>query len=397
LLILPVLTLVLALALFAAQLGETHTTLQTNADAAALAAVQVLVDDEALSGRPDILRRLIEQAGAAARHYAQVNVVGDDGVEILPNPDNNAYGDIVFGSFERPRDKRFVKADFMEKQGEFLRLINTVRITAARTRDRGNPARLIGGPFLSLRETDLVATATATLDRDVIGFRPVFDQPLPLMPLALLSDPAGVNEDSWEYQIEKRGGHDQWRFETVEGGRKPVPGADGLFEMDVQLGSAGGGRTNACLLQLGVHDRESLEQQVRNGVRPEQLAIFGGELVLARDNTLVVPGNPWGSPTRGTPAHARLCASLEQVCRRGEARIWPLFRGLDDRTGRPVLSGFVAARLVQVEGDQEGSQGLSFVLQPCMLSCAAAVTDSSRRDDTSKLPNPYLCKVRLVE
>src|SRR5262249_1932830 len=157
--------------LFAAQLGETHTTLQTNADAAALAAVQVFVDDEALLGRPEIMRRLIGQAEVEAHRYAHVNLVGDDGVEILPNPDNNGDGDIVFGSVERPRDKRFVKADFADKQGEFLRLINTVRITAARTRDRGNPARLTGGPFLSLRETDLVATATATLDRDVIGFR----------------------------------------------------------------------------------------------------------------------------------------------------------------------------------------------------------------------------------
>jgi hypothetical protein len=397
LVILPVLTLALALALFATQLGETRTTLQTNADAAALAAVQVLVDDDALLGRPDILRRLMERAEEEARRFAQDNLVGEDGVDLRPNPDNDPDGDIVFGSLDRPRDKHFVVADLGEDREEFLHLINTVRITCARTCARGNPCRLTGGAFLSLRETDLVATATATLDRDVIGFRPVFDQPLPLIPLALLSDPAGANQDSWEYQVEKRGGHDRWRLDKVEDRRKPAPGPDGLFEMEVQLGSAGGGRTNACLLQLGAYDRETLDQQLCEGVRPEHLANFGGELVLGQDNKLVVPGNPWGCPAPGTSAHARLCASLEKVRRQGEARIWPLFRGLDDRTGMPALNGFVAARVVHVGGDQEGSQGLSFVLQPCMISSAAAVTSSSRRESGGKLPNPYLCKVRLVE
>jgi hypothetical protein len=78
----------------------------------------------------------------------------------------------------------------------------------------------------------------------------------------------------------------------------------------------------------------------------------------------------------------------------GEQRIWPLFSGFDQHN-RPIVSGFVAARVAKVFS---GEGALSFVLQPCVLLAPFAVTDSSRRGVSGRsIINPYICKARLVE
>ena len=64
----------------------------------------------------------------------------------------------------------------------------------------------------------------------------------------------------------------------------------------------------------------------------------------------------------------------------------------------PVLSGFVAARVVQVVDASKQGGGITFSVQPCMMSTATALTDATRRGvGSARLPNPYICKVRLVE
>src|SRR5262249_31356995 len=160
-----------------------------------------------------------------------------------------------------------------------LKTVDAVRVRAERSRERGDPLRLLRGPFLSRVPTDARARATALLDRDVIGVRPLPDIAAPLVPLALLSDPQGKRKRSWEAQVEKEGGSDSWAVD--DRGRRPRPaeGSDGLHEMEVRLG---GERHNACLLQLGVRSVEELARQVVDGVRLEQLEALGGELVLAR-------------------------------------------------------------------------------------------------------------------
>src|SRR5438874_2227915 len=58
------------------------------------------------------------------------------------------------------------------------------------------------------------SAASAWVDRDGIGFRPQGLNPLPVMPLAILSDPFGppesADQQSWEWNIEARLGTHQW-------------------------------------------------------------------------------------------------------------------------------------------------------------------------------------------
>jgi hypothetical protein len=401
---LPVLLLAIVVALNAGYLVETRTTLQNSGDAASLAAALTLVDDRVLVDGAAAMPDLLAEATAEAQKYAQLNPVLDKPVIIKPNPTNDPEGDIVFGALERPRDSNFVVFDPAGPGAEDLGLINTVRIRARRTRAHGDPAVVVGGPFLSLRPFDVVNIATATIDRDVIGFRPHGRVPIPMVPIALLSDPAGSDSSSWELQVEEHGGDDHWRFDRERHVAVLDERGDGLFEMKVRFGAragqgAGGAssrarrKPNACVLQIGVADLQGVAEQVTMGITPQQLQQFGGELVLFKDNKpLVVPGG--FAP--GGEGEQQLLEALEQLRQDGTPRVWPLFSTFDPESGMPVVTGFVAARVVQV-GSGQGGNDLSFAVQPCAMSTVTAVTDPALRGVGGATPNRYVCKVRLIE
>src|SRR5262249_52882892 len=145
--------------------------------------------------------------------------------------------------------------------------------------------------------TDMIAPATAALDSDIVGFRPLASQLLPLAPLALYSDPTGTARQSWEYQVEKGKGPDNWRYDRDN--RRLVAESDGLHEMNAQLVLAGGaqgqgGKTdtalsNVSLLQFGAADLSALAKQLSQGVGAADLAALGGLFLLPPTNQLPVP------------------------------------------------------------------------------------------------------------
>jgi hypothetical protein len=396
LLVLPVLLAIAALAVFSVEANETRLELQGAGDAAALAAVQVFVDDRKLLGRRQDLLDLLEKAKQEAGRYAHINPAWGSPVVLDPNPRNDPDGDLVFGHLDNFRDRRLVVANLSERKSEDFRHINAARVRAFRTLDRGRPAWLHGNFYMGLRPLDVRAVATAMLDRDVIGFRPVGEQRLPLVPIALLSDPAGKTKECWEYQVEKGKGEDRWQFDRKK--RKAVSGSDGLHEMDVRLHRSRQGQKlpSACVLQLGLDDPRRLGEQLALGVSREHLADLGGQLVLGRGNQLLVPGTPWLGRT-GTGFGQTVRQGLQDLAKDCRPRIWPLYTGLDRKSGQPRLSGFVAARVMSVKSESEGSD-VRFTVQPCMMPVAAAVTDPSRRGGNGRsIVNRYICKVRLTE
>jgi len=405
LLAIPVLCLAVAIALYSAQLNRARTDVHRTADAAALAAAQTLVDDRMLMSDPQALFELFEEARQEAQYYASENPAYGEPIELRSNRSNDPDGDIVFGTFH-PGRTDFVVADFEQPTHDWMKLVNAVRVTAQRSQERGTAAHLNDGPLLSRTPTDIVRYSTAILDRSVIGFRQVDHRPIPLAPLALLSDLTGEISESWESQVEQQNGPDTWRFDHHERKCRPEADGDTIHEMVVRLRSKGasadaqGGaqserRSNACLLQIGTQNFSSLCQQFLAGVVSEHLAEFGGKFVLDLDNTLIVPGSPFG-PQPSTAEHALLLKSLQQLGLLGEPRIWPLFSRFDESAGLPVVTGFVAARLTEVRSEDNGD--VLFVLQPCVLSLVGAITESSRRGQGEAPPiNRYLCRVRLVE
>jgi Flp pilus assembly protein TadG len=382
-----VMLMVFAFAVEAAWLSDARTGMANAVDAAGLAATGALADDDLLLGDPSVMVALAGQARAVAVDYAAKNPVLGQPLALDPNPSNAPRGDVVLGIVDRPSSRLFTPVDFSDSTNSQLLMINAMRITGRRTRARGNPAPFLFGKLMGTASANVIVSATAMLDRDVIGFRPPPGGSIPLVPIALLSDPTGQNPATWEFQVAQRGGTDVWRFDRPT--RTFLPGSDGLFEMQVTLGS------NGCLLQLGVPTAADAATQVTGGVTALQLADLGGELVLGPDNSLTVPGFPNCGPPPASADLDTLRDALTALNQTGELRAWPLYVGTDG-TG-VVLDGFVAARVANVT--PVGADGtLSFTLQAGVMVVSTAVTDASRRDAGAPgLPNPYLAQLRLVE
>jgi hypothetical protein len=420
LLALPTMLLAMAMAFYAAELVETRTLLRNDTDAAALAAVQTFVDDRLLLGDPNIVLQILNDPNngvrANAQLYAELNLVFGQGLYLDPNVNNDPNGDIVVGTLLTPRSKTFLLPDLTKNSDPEWLSINAVRVTGRCDQRRPDgPVGLHNGPLLSRLPNDVAAVSTATLDRFVIGFRPMGLQPMPLCPLALFSYPPGNMRHCWEYNVEKRLGDDRFRVQRNGSIYQILGGADGLHEMEVFLGDGqnqnegkNSGRDdrnahlrqrrfNCCMLQFGSTRVQDLAQQVVNGVYGVQLSQWGGQLVLGAGNLLEVNGTPWG-PRGGSRDCNLLQSALQWLQSTGEPRLWPCFSSFDPKTNNPVLCGFVAARVVAVYNGSGKGGGVRFSVQPCMMPTATAVTDVSRTGiGFAKLPNPYICKVRLVE
>lgn len=383
-----------------ARLWNVRAELQVVADAASLAGAGALLDDDQLRGDPSVFPALLARSTDAATLFAQRNLVQGRPFLLQPNPDNFADGDLVFGTLDTPRSTQFVAAqDIQEPGNSALAGVNSARIVSRLTRSRGNAPLLIFAQFLGLGSAEVQATATATLDRDIIGFRPRGEHALPLAPLALLSDPTAADNRSWQYQVEARKGSDKFAYDKDHRVFVAGPPGDGIYEFQAALALTNGQlkTANVALLLLGVKDAGEASQQLLNGITADDLQDLGGELVLgAADNRLLVPGNAVG-PADGSIELTQLHQALDQLRQSAEPRIWPLYCGIDTSSGKPILCGFVAARVVAVAPLATG-QPLTFTLQATVIAAATAVTDATRRGVGGiAIVNPYISKLRLVE
>jgi putative Flp pilus-assembly TadE/G-like protein len=409
----------LALAVDSATMWHARVEIRNAADAADLAAVQELVNDGLFSNRAYVMAGIVERARAQAIAFGQANPVLGQPLELDLNIAHEPQGDIVFGYMETPH------ADFLPATDLTDVHINAVRIIARRTRERGNPAGMLIARFFHMDAADVVATATAVLDRDVIGFRPNGNKPLPIAPLGILSDPTFANEDAWESQVvmplltPDGGGVDQFVFDRHQRNflavGDQVTVGDGIPEMHVHIPltdqpTVSEDEPNGCLLQIGDANWDILCRQFTLGVTKQDLSELDGQFSLAWDNRLYLPGH-LQAPGINDAHLGTLLNALKTLQLTGESRIWPLYgtvqRNHPNGEGVAVIQGFVAARLVSADLDAVGEgtekdpkrQELKLILQPCMISTGTALTDASRRhaNPAVDIHNPYICKVRLVE
>jgi Flp pilus assembly protein TadG len=376
LLILIVLMGTLAIAVDYGFLSQTRVEMQNATDAAALAAAAGFVDDTTLLNSVAVAQNLMAQSRTNAIQYGQLNRVAGQPLVLDPNLENFADGDILFG-FIAPGSNVFVQAQNVnDPTNTFLTTIDAVRILGRRTQFRGNPVgTLVSGAF-GLPSVDMKTASTVLLDHDVIGFRPNTSQPLPLAPIAILSDPSDQNQQSWEYNV-------------VEGNGPPTD--NGLLHgIVVQLTPGGSNNPNGVVLAIGATSGTQIAAQLQSGVTMTQLQGFGGQFVLDAANELEVQPAMLG-PTD----YAALTAALTTLQAGAVQRVFPLYSGTDAVTNEPILSGFVAARVANVV-PMNGGQPLTITLQPTVIAVPAAVPGAARPGGAALL-TPYIVKVRLVE
>lgn len=387
---LPILILVLIGVVSLVMLRGSKTELQTSGDAAALAAGRTLADDAFLSGEPEAIRGVLRRARAAAVEYAVANPVQGQTIELDQNLEHRPDGDIVFGYLDQPINGNFHRLDLGDV-GE-LRRVNAVRISARRNAD-GDP--------LSIR-------ATAFLDFAVIGLKPQFDKPLPVVPVALYScrsADAPSPERSWEQQHRT----DAFRYDAAA--RRWVAGSDGIPEITVVMGrhEPEERAVHGIGLQIGTSNIGGLFTQIIEGIAPAELAEYGGELMLDERRKLAVPhanfavvrereeGRQREAGRQREPDEPELVGRMARAFRALAAdptpRIWPLFNDLRADDERVILTGFAAVRIVKVE-DESGR--LRLILQPTIFPTPTVVTDVGRSPPHGSW-GMTACRLRLAE
>ena len=375
LLILPILILVLVGVVSLVMMRGSKTELQTSGDAAALAAGRTLADDAFLTGHPEAIRAVLERARTAAVEYASANPVHGETIELDRNLKHEPDGDIVFGQLDQPINGNFHRLD--PDNPSDLRRVNAVRISARRG---GN------GDPLSVR-------ATAFLDFAVVGLKPQFDKPLPVVPVALYSCRSADGpspERAWEQQPRT----DVYRFDSDT--KRWLPGEDGIPELTVVLGAVNPGErsVHGMALRIGTRNLAGFFTQIHEGIAPTELAEFGGELVLDARRELAVPPATFPESRDDGNPFARMARAFRAIAAESTPRIWPMFSDLRaDPDERVILSGFVAVRIVKVD-DEAGR--IRLILQPTIFPTPTVVTDAGRPPPPSSW-GATACRLRLAE
>jgi Flp pilus assembly protein TadG len=360
-------------------LSESKQEMQNGSDAAADAAVAIFVDDSTLLNSPAAAINLIAQARTAAIQYAQMNRVAGQPLALDPNLLNFSDGDITFGNIA-PGTKVFVEAQNLnDPANTFLPTINAVQIIARRTKSNGHPIGTLAARAFGLATVDMRTRSIAMLDHDVAGFRPNTSSPLPLAPIAILSDPTAANTQSWEYNVVQ--------------GNGPVTGS-GLHAIVVQFAAGGGGNPNGVALSIGTPgDGTSVSNQLTGGITPAQLQSFGAPFVLDATNQLGVSGP---AAPLGPTDYAALASALSALQAGATQRIFPLYSAYSSGPNQATLSGFVAARVLNVV-PMNGAQPLTFMLQPTVIATSSAVPGASRPGVGGPVTTPNVVKIRLVQ
>lgn len=411
---LPVLGCFIGVALLAAAgnaigFQATHTT-----DASALAAARTLVSDELLRGRiynniagindpptPTLLTRATDNA----IRFGEYNYVNKQKITFVANPTNAASGDIVFGFIDHfAYQAAVIPADLTPGPTyvDNVKGINAVQVVMRKVNADGIT---IFGPL----KINLVQGATAILDGDVVGFRPLFDtQFLPIIPF-------GITSTAWTGPI-GTGTPDNFTYDTTT--NTFVAGPDGLPEITVRIVADPSpsviiiGDADTFPLTIGTVSAAGITNQVTAGVSKTEYDNFVTgyglfELTGGPSATLSIPATKYYDNAE----HANLLAAFQGLVPNGTTslglpRVWPLVTGAP--SGAPTMAtatNFVAARVVSANaGMATASDGMNstsvnaidIVLQPTMLESPTTVTDFARRSNVSG-PNPYIAKVRLTK
>lgn len=387
----------LALAVEGANLWSARQEAQTCADAAALAGVQALADDLLLTPNPEAGLVLRERAAKAAQRVAELNPICGLPFDLQVHPYDPAAGDLRFG---HATPLGFQPAD------AFADVPDAVAVGVERSHARGQPIPVLLGRFSRLHGAEVRTAAWASLDRAIVGFRPTAATPVPLVPLALFSDPTRQHPASFEVQAETSG-TDAWVFDRARGQVVPLPSEPmggwelaGIREVTVRVplgapasvGAEAAEMPNGRLLRLGPNAGHL--DQWRRGLGPADLDAFGGAMVVPANGSLAVPALPLPASSSTFPAD--LLAVLEELRAAGSPRVWPLFQA-DSQTaaadGEQVLvSGFIAARLARVSVVAAPYPHLELILEPCQMPVNLAVADPGR---PGLEPNRYISKPRL--
>ncbi len=336
-----------------------RTQLQGAADPAALAGAAQLMDEDLLAGIHDLSDNL-PLARNAAVSYAAFNKSTGESMPLDINDANFSDGDVVIGYLENPSD---IVSPFLL---EDLSQANSVQVTIRRFASNGNPVDLFFSHAFGDGQSNVWATATATVDDRVIGFThvPGSDETYPILPFAL---------DRSIFEQNLVSGPDDWTYDADV--QSFAVGGDGISEIlmypyklkeNPEYENPAG---NFGTVDIGGHDNSTseLSRQILVGISGIELDTIDG--LILEDHS-----GSWYKDLNGdTGMSVAIKDELEAAI--GEDRILPLFDilgGSGDNSMFRIVR-FVPVRIVDV--GLTGAPNTRHVLvQPFQQTSRNAVT-----------------------
>ena len=150
--------------------------LQNAADAASLATVQAFSNDALLVGTEPGLSENFLKARDTGVEYAAWNPSLGQPTPLDPNYGNLVPGELVLGVLDTA-----AKSIAPEESAS----TNAARVLLEHVADKRGPVVTILGGTGILLYAGVVVASTAYLDHNVIGFRPLGSNPIPVSPIAL--------------------------------------------------------------------------------------------------------------------------------------------------------------------------------------------------------------------
>ena len=376
----------IAITINVSRLRQVHTQLRSACEAAALAGAAELLDESQLYGtsdqQGDTLAARLQAQTIAAQH-----AIDGQPLSLDLNLDNAPAGDIQVGCVTHPEllQQPFVPA------AQSKAPCNAIVVNGSRHQARGNPVAMWLGGLFGVPTANVSCEARAVIDRRIVGFRPKGLTAVPIMPCLL-------DAQAWLAQRAQQPTQYTDRFTINQYTNEVVQGGDGIVELEFRCPIGGGTSTVTttngnylagpwALLPAGDNqtDYATIERQCSGGLTANDLADYGGELVVPWGNPLAVEALRRADPNFGDTLWTIL----------GQRRVWALCstgansENSTDSTATGGLSrwsilDFTAGAVVDawVDRSVQPNQLVIFV-QPTLLATSTAVTDSQATENNS--------------
>ena len=347
-------------------IAAAHHQLCISADAGALAGADGLADERRLAPVVD-LDPIFSTARGRARDIATLNKVLRDAPVVRTNAYNSEGGDIVLGYLADPLDP---SSPFLS-DASYRSRYNSVRVRTARTDDRGGPVPPFFSRVLGNEGTGVSTVSTATaLNYSISGFRITQGRNADILPIIL-------DYRTYDDMIdESKSTTDQFRYDPDS--KRVLAGPDGVEESQlypVKNGYPG----NWGTVKIGVSNNstKTLGDQIRNGVTPQQLAMYpGGTLELGQVDS---KGEPYTMLDGNPGISSGIKDDLEAII--GLPRTIPLYdpdgSGGNGNNTKYKIVGFAPIRVLSVN-----FKGIPkyVVVQPALTYDPSAIPGEVRED-----------------
>ena len=331
----------LAMIAFACDIGYItviRTQLQSSADAAALAAVWELADEDGPGDNPSSAE-VADRARRIAAEYAAYNLVGRQAPAL-------ADSDVEIGYLANPSDPNSPLVAPTETN-----LANAVRVRVRRTSDQNGQVPLFFARVMGYDKAAVEATATASLQCTIRGFQTPPDYSnLGILPIAL-------DQESWNYLMAGHG-TDSYRYNNDD--KSSASGSDGVLELNLYPGGTGSAGNRGTVDIGGANNSTSdIARQIISGISPEDLEALratGSSLELDVNSELVLQGD--------TGLSAEIKSELTAII--GQPRIVPIFSKVANpgNNARYTIVKFVGIRVMHVELTGKNKR---VIVQPCPI------------------------------